>query len=324
MSNPNPEAKRWCFTLNNPLIDEQEVLNQLETLAMEYTVFQLEQGAEETPHFQGFVCFEKKQRLSAIRHLFPAHFTVARGTVAQNRKYCTKEEGRIGEFIEAGVPPKEKGTRTDLEDLHSRLQSGLTLKEYSNEFFSLFVKYPKLVENYELAQLEGRPEGCEVNVTLLIGDGGTGKSRLASKLARDLGYGIPYRHSLGQWWDGYRGERAVVFDDFRGSSLSITQYKLIFDRYPLRVAVKGTSCNLGATDFFITSNVNPLDWWRDDITSREHHAITRRITRILYFEEFGKYYEFDSYEHFASLILTPLRDGIFRPALPPVQEIVYD
>nr|WQA30136.1 MAG: rep protein [Cressdnaviricota sp.] len=211
-----------------------------------------------------------------------------------------------------------------MEDLHSALQSGLTQKEYSHEYFSTFVKYPKLVENYELAQIVPREEGAKINVTLLIGDAGTGKSKYASVLARGLGHGVPYRPSLGQWWDGYRGERAVVFDDFRGSSLSVTQYKLVLDEYPLRVAVKGTSCNLAATDFYITTNVNPLDWWSEGICARERLAITRRITRILYFEELGKFYEFRDYDHFASLILTPLRDGIFRPALPPVQEIVYN
>nr|WQA30134.1 MAG: rep protein [Cressdnaviricota sp.] len=204
------------------------------------------------------------------------------------------------------------------------MQSGLTQKEYSNEFFASFLKYPKLVENYELAQIEPRTEGAKINVTLLVGDAGTGKSKYASFLARGLGFGIPYRHSLGQWWDGYRGERAVIFDDFRGSSLSVTQYKLVLDEYPLRVAVKGASCHLAATDFYITTNVNPLDWWSEGISARESRAITRRITRVLYFEELGKYYEFIDYDHFASLILTPLRDGIFRPALPPVQEIVYD
>lgn len=322
----NPQAKRWCFTLNNPIVSELELTDIFEENGIEYLVFQLEVGENETPHFQGFVCFLEKKRLSQIRHIVPGapHWEVARGTVADNQKYCTKDEGRIGDFCEIGKPPAEKGARTDLTELHSRLKAGLTNKEYSNEFFDLFVKHPRLVENYELAQIEPRKHGCETHVTLLLGIPGAGKSFLATQLARGLGLGEPYRHSLGQWWDGYRGERVVIFDDFRGHSLSITQFKLVFDRYPLRVQVKGSSCDLGATHFFITSNVNPLDWWREEIAAREESAITRRFTKILYFEELGKYMEFPDYTTFASLILTPLRDGILRPALPPTTQIVFD
>lgn len=321
----NPEAKRWCFTLNNPTIDETELIELLDSMDMEYLVFQLEQGENETPHFQGFVCFEKKKRLSQIRHLFPAHFSVARGTVAQNRAYCTKEEGRIGDFAEIGAPPPEKGARTDLTELHSALQTGtLTVKQYANEYFNLFIKHPNLVQNYQLSQVEGRRDGCEISCVLLIGFPGTGKSFLAAKMARELQLGDVYRHSLGKWWDGYRGERIAIFDDFRGHTLSITDFKLVFDRYALRVQIKGSSCDLAATHFFITTNLDPKDWWKEELFAREQAAITRRFTKVLYFEERGKFIEFPDYATYANLILTPLRDGQIRPALPPSQEIVFN
>nr|QKN88855.1 MAG: replication-associated protein [Cressdnaviricota sp.] len=320
----NPQAKRWCFTLNNPTISELELVEALDEHGVEYLVFQLEEGENQTPHYQGFVCFFEKKRLSQIRHVIPANFLVARGSVAQNKKYCTKEEGRIGQFCEIGTPPEEMGARTDLIALHSALKAGLTTKEFSNEYFHLFIKYPKLVENYELAQIEPRGDGCQVHVTLLVGLGRAGKSTYAVKLANNLGLGRVYRHSLGQWWDGYRGERVVIFDDFRGHSLSLTQFKLVFDGFSLRVPVKGASCNLAATHFFITTNVDPLEWWRDEIAAREKSAITGRFHRILYFENKYEFIEFPDYDSYASLILTPLPDGIFRPQLPPPTQIVQD
>lgn len=322
-----PEAKRWCFTLNNPTINEIDLQHALEDLGADYIVFQLEEGEAGTPHYQGFVCFSSKKRLTSLANQIEGapHWEIARGTVSQNRTYCTKEEGRIGEPTEWGTPPPEKGARTDLWEIHSKLKAGtLSTKDYANEHFDLFVRYPKLVENYELSQIEPRRDGCEIHVTLLLGLAGAGKSFLAKRLAAELGLGPVYRHSLGKWWDGYRGERVVIFDDFRGHSLSITDFKLVFDRYALRVQVKGASCDLAATHFFITSNVNPLDWWREEIATREEAAITRRFHRILYFEELGKFMEFPDYATFASLILTPLRDGALRPPLPPAQAIVFN
>lgn len=322
----NPRAKRWVFTLNNPEVNEIELTDIFQDVGVEYLVFQLEIGEETgTPHFQGFVCFEKQKRLSEIRHLIPARFSVARGTVAQNRVYCTKPETRVGDFCEIGEPPAEERARTDLTELHSRLQSGtLTTRQYANEHFDLFLRYPNLVQNYELSQIEGRNDGCEISCVLLVGFAGTGKSFMAAKMARDLGLGRVYRHSLGKWWDGYRGERITIFDDFRGHSLSITDFKLVFDRYALRVQVKGSSCPLAATHFFITTNLDPKDWWKEELYAREQDAITRRFTKVLYFERFGEFMEFPDYATYASLILTPLRDGALRPQLPQVQEVPFE
>lgn len=322
----NPQAKRWCFTYNNPQHTEEELIALFEPLESEYIVFQLEEGAQETPHFQGYVCFFEKKRLSQIRHLFPGHFSVARGTVAQNRTYCTKAEGRIGDFCEIGNPPEEMGARTDLTELHLRLKQGrLTNREFSNEFFPIWARNPRLAENYYAAQSESRRPENGFTCTLLVGIAGAGKSFLAQKMANDIfGTGHVFRKPPGQWWDGYNGERVVIFDDFSGSSLSLTDFKLVIDRYPLRVQVKGTSLDLAANHFFITSNKNPLDWWREEIATREGEAITRRITKVLCFEEIGKFMEFPDYATYANLILTPLRDGAHRPQLPPTQEIVFN
>ncbi len=143
-------------------------------------------------------------------------------------------------------------------------------------------------------------------------------------MARKLDLGGHYDHVFGKWWDGYRGERIVILDDFRGSSLSITHFKRLLDRYALRVEVKGASCPMAATHFFITTNLEPKEWWAEELYAREESAITRRITKVLYFEEVGKFFEFPDYATYASLILTPLRDGQIRPTLPQAQEVVFD
>lgn len=321
---PSP-ARHWVFTLNNPDLYPDEIAQTLEDQGYEYAVFQMEEGENGTPHYQGYVIFQEKVRLTVIRQLFDqrAHWEVAKGSPTQNKAYCTKLP-RIGEPSELGDFPETagKGARTDLTQLHSALQAGLSSKDYANKFFPLFVRYPKLVQNYEFSQIVARANGCEVHATLLIGLGGTGKSRLASRLADELELGPVYRHSLGQWWDGYRGERVAVFDDFRGSSLSFTDFKRVFDRYALRVQVKGTSCDLAATHFFITTNTDPLTWWKEEVTAAETIAITRRFTRVLFFREENKFFEFANYRDYAIAVLTPLRDGEVQN-LPPQQEVYY-
>jgi len=48
------------------------------------------------------------------------------------------------------------------------------------------------------------------------------------------------------------------------------------DRYPCRVEIKGSSRPLDATKIWITSNLNPLDWYPElDVDTKE--ALLRRI-----------------------------------------------
>lgn len=86
----------WCYTLNNPSEDDILRLKALHTTPANrvvYHVFQLERAPDtNTRHVQGFIAFgtrvlfqTAKKRLSDRVHL-----EVARGTPAQNTKYCTK------------------------------------------------------------------------------------------------------------------------------------------------------------------------------------------------------------------------------------------
>nr|UBJ26260.1 replication-associated protein [Red panda feces-associated circular DNA virus 2] len=319
----NREARHWCFTLNNPTMFPDEV-EPLFDLPYTYLVFQLEAGEEETPHYQGYVCFEKKQRLSAIRHIFAnvAHWEVCRGTPTQNRAYCTKAETRIGDFAEFGTLPGAAGSRQDLIALHAALQDGLTSAEYAQEYFSLFVRYPNLVTNYIGATVQAR-ENDPVSSWLLIGPPGTGKSRLAHRLGNGLPGGV-FRHSLRKWFDGYRGERVIVFDDFCGSSLPFSDFKRIIDRYAVRVELKGSSCEMAATHFIFTTNNQPETWWQQDVLG-EHGlaAISRRIGLVVAFVAENQFRLYPTLSHYR-LAQRPVPDGQIPIAQTPLQVLTYE
>lgn len=294
----NPRARRWVFTMNNPAVELDFLVDEPE---LEYAVYQMEVGAEGTPHYQGYLMFKRQVYRNWVSRLLidGCHLEVARGSPAQARNYCTKEETRMPgtEFMEIGVFPElaNQGKRKDLEMVYESLISGITLAEYSHEHFGAFAKYPRLYERFQEAQIEGRTgaELCECH--LLVGKPGTGKSSYAHSESLRLG---GYRKQSGKWWDGYRGERLVVLDDFRGSFCSITDFKHWVDRYPLRVEAKGTFVNLAATRFLITSNLGPLEWWKEEAVGAEKEAITRRITKIWYFFDLGKYWEFDTFAQY--------------------------
>ena len=154
-----------------------ELAATLDDMGVEYAVFQLEEGELGTPHYQGYFILPQKARFTEFKHNLPtAHFKAANGTPAQNREYCTKAEGKLGEFSEIGVfPGTGQGRRTDLEKVHEALKTGLTQAQYADEHFELFVKYPNLVTNYNAAQIRERDGVEEASCTLFIGPPGTGK-----------------------------------------------------------------------------------------------------------------------------------------------------
>jgi len=64
-----PAAKHWCFTWNNPPGDDQMVYDIIKEWPTTYVVFQSEVADSGTPHIQGYVEFDKPQRLSSIRKM---------------------------------------------------------------------------------------------------------------------------------------------------------------------------------------------------------------------------------------------------------------
>ena len=321
----SPEAKHWCFTYNNPTMYPEEMIEELEDIGVTYAVFQLEEGESGTPHYQGYVAFQKK-RLTAIEHLLrgAGHWEISRarqpkiGNIVQKTMVASETSPKLALY------PRAKA-RSDLVGLHSALKDGLTQADYANEYFSKFIQYPNLVQNYVVSTIEARDPSKPFSSWLLIGPAGTGKSRLARELGRRIGNGLLFRHSLGKWFDGYRGERTVLLDDFCGSSLSFTQFKCLLDRYPFRVELKGTSCEMAATNFIITTNEDPKTWWQESVTGQHgHSAIFRRLGKILFFVAENQFRVYNSYAQYARDELTPRRDGEIFYVPTPIQEVVYN
>lgn len=309
------QAKNWCFTLNNPDLFPNDVQEQLETLDLECAVFQLETGEQGTVHYQGFLILNKKDRLTALRGLFGgrAHWEIAKGTPAQNMTYCTKPGG-IGEpCILGNFPEAGQGKRSDLDLVHSRLKHGLLDIDFSNEFFGLWVRYPNLVANYNAAQSRPRDQSKATRCVLYYGPSRVGKSRLAEAHASTIG--AHYRKHPGKWWDNYCAQPSVVFDDFRGSFMSFTDFKLTVDRYPLRVEFKGSSRELEATNFFVTTNYPPSTWWDPSVTGGCVETIENRITEVYYMPARGLIKYYSSFREFSQNILTAFPENVPGPVL---------
>lgn len=257
--------KNWCFTDH-----EKADLDQYIHPEVRFVVI----GEETAPttgqvHWQGFIQFKTKKRLSWIKKYISAaaHFEPCAGTAQQNYDYCTKD----GNIVLEHGDMVGKGQRTDLESLRTALKAGQSDLELFESNFATMIRYHRGITVYRalLDQSFKRPPP-----TIYIyysAASGTGKSSTAR-----LNFPNAYVHPLGrnEWWDGYDGEREVVFDEWR-CQISYTRILQILDAGRCTVEVKGGSKILKASTFVFTTNKTPTLWYSDGVADRS--ALLRRL-----------------------------------------------
>ncbi len=172
------KSKGWCFTLNNPKEDERFHL----TDRIDYLVYQLEKGEQETPHYQGYIHFKSQRSLIGLKKLNErAHWEIAHGTAKQNQTYCTKEPRLEGPWEYGDMPIQ--GKRTDLNEYRDAITGGKRKRDLVDDFFPQFCKYPKVYETIHLYCM--KPERRARAVTLLYGAPGAGKTSYVHDLWKD-------------------------------------------------------------------------------------------------------------------------------------------
>ena len=277
MSLHNKLSRRWCFTINNPSAQDTNKLVSLRQHSS-YLVYQKEQGADETPHYQGYVEFTNRKKGTTVKNLISqrCHLEVARGTPKQASEYCKKEQSRIeGPWEYGNLTEITQGTRTDLIAIKEAIDQGKSLTKVAEDHFSDFVRYEKGFRTY--INMTDSPREVKTEVVVLTGFTGSGKSYLAN-----YGFPTPYvvpEATSSQFFDGYdpRENQTVILDDFNGNIKFHTMLKLM-DAYPYRVNTKGGMVNWKPKYLVITSNKEPDQWYlKKSLDSDLWPAFERRI-----------------------------------------------
>jgi hypothetical protein len=282
-------CRGWCWTLNNPVLQPIEVLEILNPVS-DYVIFQLEEGEQGTPHYQGYVWFKSRKRLSAIRALLPrARWAAAKGTPQQNTVYCTKEEGRLdGWWMGGELPEQTQGKRTDLHSVAEFIQEGNGYADVADIYPHLVIKYSRGIRALLNAQRMARSSPPEV--VLAFGPTGCGKTRFAMEYSVDEKkelWASPLGNGL--WFDGYCGEPVALIDEFAGAG---SKYPLVgllrlLDRYAIRVPVKGDFVWWCPEIIFITTNYHPREWYKWADRQPSYIALARRFSRVMWWATTG-------------------------------------
>lgn len=235
---------------------------------------QLEEGGETGyRHWQIVVAFSSKKSLAGVRRVFGerGHYELTRSSAADS--YVWKELTRVdGTQFELGERPFKRNSAADWDNVWTSAINGRWTDIPSDIRVRCYGNLRRI--NGDFAVATGMERTCRV----FIGPTGTGKSRRAWD---ESGVECYPKDPRTKFWCGYRGEKHVVIDEFRGG-IDVCHLLRWLDRYPVCVEIKGSSVPLNATTFWITSNVD-VNLWYPELDTPTLLALKRRLT-IEYFQ----------------------------------------
>lgn len=241
-----------------------------------YLKGQQEIGAGGFQHWQFLAVFSKQVTLlQAKRHFHESiHLELSRSNAAN--EYVWKEDTRvIGTQFECGELPKSRARKADWDAVWDAAKSG----DINSIPKDILIRNYSSIKRIRVDHVQPRiREGVTVNV--YWGKSGVGKTRRAWHEAGDDVY---IKNPNTKWWDGYRGQKKVIIDEFVGR-IDISYILVWLDRYPCIAEVKGYSIPLDAVEFWITSNVDPNDWYLD-INAEQRNGLMRRLTNVVHMTE---------------------------------------
>lgn len=273
-------SKYWCFTLNNYNENEEQAIQNIVTEEIvTYLVYGKEVGESGTRHLQGYIELSRRWRLTQIKRLLGrrAHIEARRGTSQEADEYCKKDDTHP--FIYGTLSIPRQGNRSDLSALQESLRNGRNLRFIAEEHFGQFLRYQRGITAYRLINSIQRT--WQTQVIVYWGATGTGKTSAVHENLPSLD--SLYTHVGNNWFDGYDGQPIVLFDDFSGADFKLPYLLKLLDRYPMKVPIKGGFVEWAPYEIYITSNLDPKDWFPN--AHAEHvAALFRRIGFSFHFE----------------------------------------
>lgn len=274
-------SRRWVFTWNNPSEADGVPSALVADERVTYVVCQRESAPSTgTVHLQGYAEFRVPVRLSAVRSLIECHWEIARGTPSECRDYCSKSDSRDvdGGPWEHGQMSGGQGRRSDLRSAMEAAAAGASQLALIEDHPSVMARYSTFVNSYKRMKVAPTLRR-NLKVLVYMGKTGSGKSRAAYEQ-----YPMAFRKmSCNKWFDGYMGQKEVIWDDFDTTAVDFRWFLTLIDIYPVTVEVKGSSVQFEPEVIVFTTNIHPRDWFKE-LDEATRAPLYRRITEIRNFD----------------------------------------
>jgi len=262
----------WCFTDFHHL-EEKFYDDWYNTGGIQFLICQLEMCPETgTLHIQGYVIFDTRKRLSALKKIDAQRRWSPRQAPLRQQAadYCRKEESRAGWSRTWGLFEElAPGKRSDLVQIKRKLDEGASIEDIMDDHFSDWCRYGRAFREYK--RIKSIKRNFKSHVTVYWGPTGTGKS---TRVLHETKGNVYIKEGCKDWWDDYDGTQDVLIDEFYGG-FRWTYLLNLLDRFPMRVETKGGYVNFAPKRIFITSNRHPSTWYSHEYA--DVGALMRRI-----------------------------------------------
>lgn len=245
---PEKRVRSYCFTVFNkpPVWDEQQY---------KYMVY----GEELCPttqrlHYQTYIYFHNAKTWSAVEKLKIGDFRPCAGSTEENIAYCTKDKTNVKIF---GEKPSQ-GERSDLKALKERIVDGLIdVDGICMEDPFMYHQYGRTLEKIQDIKMRQVWRTEMPECVWYYGSTGTGKSHRVLHDYHPSTHYI-YPHDAG-WWDAYKQQQIVIFNDFRGE-IAYARFLDLCDKWACYVRRRGKEpLPFTSTKIFVTSAVHPRE-----------------------------------------------------------------
>lgn len=277
-----PVKSRWFVLTDWNLNDESDYSRIMGNKSIQFMAFGRE-TCETTGrlHNQAFFYFKnarstKKKSLGKMAKWWGethCHIDAMHGNLQQNEKYCSKE----GKYAEIGEKPSQ-GARSDLLAIKEEIADGKSVDDICMEDPHLFHQYGRTLERIEVITLRKKFRTEMTKGFWYYGPTSVGKSHTSF---RDYSPETHYVKDLCEdFWDGYKGQETVIFNEFRGQ-IALGQLLDLVDKWPKTVKWK---CKAGvpflAKKLIVTSCKHPCEIYKNVLDDDENIAQLERRFQI--------------------------------------------
>ncbi len=290
-------SRYWCITSFDLVQFPQNVIEQFEFKKVTYYVL----GKEMCPttkrlHWQAYVELDRSQKMSWLKNnLSPtAHLKMRNDDIGINASdYCKKgiqshaewsefniegpNFGVEAEFIEDGTLSTDvQGKRNDLLEIQQLMMRGKTADEIAGLYFTQWVMYNRSLEKYAVILRDKRPRTWNTEVIVLWGPTNCGKTYTAIK---ENG-AVPCKF-VNKFMIGYENDPVVVFEEFAPEKMSREDFLDFTGEFRIPVNTKNGHTEWNPRKLYITSNLDPANWYMNDDGGVDY-AIQRRYDEVIH------------------------------------------
>ncbi len=156
------------------------------------------------------------------------------------------------------------------------IKAGMRMEKFEEKFPAMLLMNRPRIE-MAMAHANGA-RTTEPKIVILTGLTGTGKTQYCVNEYANEYWVNPSKSGSGIWWGSYYGQKVVVMDEFTDSWFQLKFLLRLWQQAPMAVEPKGGQVPFNSELIVVTSNVDPVDWYKNYKGNPLHKdAFQRRI-----------------------------------------------